>query len=32
MNSSLLQRIVRVVRDMNYAGRRVIELRAPWIG
>jgi len=32
MSTSLLQRIVRVVRDMNYANRRVVELRAPWLG
>jgi hypothetical protein len=31
MNSSLLQRIVRVVRETNYASRRMVELRAPWI-
>jgi hypothetical protein len=34
MNSSLVQRVVRVVRvvrEMNYASRRVVELQAPWI-
>lgn len=31
MNSRLLQRVVRIVRDMNYASRRVVELQAPWI-
>lgn len=32
MSSSLVQRVVRIVRGMNYASRRVTELRAPWIG
>jgi hypothetical protein len=31
MNSSLLQRIVWIVREMNHASRRVVELQAPWI-
>jgi hypothetical protein len=29
MNSSLLQRVVRIVREMNYASRRMVELKAP---
>jgi hypothetical protein len=29
MNSSLLQRVVRIVREMNYASRRMVEFRAP---
>jgi len=31
MNSSLLRRVVRIMREMNYASRRVVELQAPWI-
>lgn len=31
MNSRFLQRVVRIVRDMNYATRRLVELQAPWI-
>jgi hypothetical protein len=31
MNSSLLQRIVRLVREMNYASRRMVELRTSGI-
>jgi len=31
MNSSLLRRVVRIVRDMNDASRRVVERQAPWI-
>jgi hypothetical protein len=31
MNGSLLQRIVWIVREMNYASRRVAELQASWI-
>jgi hypothetical protein len=29
MNSRLLRRAVRIVREMNYASRRIVELRAP---
>jgi hypothetical protein len=32
MNGSLLQRVVRIVREMNDASRRLLELQAPWIG
>jgi hypothetical protein len=31
MNSSLLRRIVRLMREMNYASHRMVELQAPWI-
>ena len=35
MSSTLLhasfKRIRRIVRDMSYASRRVVELQAPWI-
>jgi hypothetical protein len=35
MSSRLLyvsyERIRRIGREMNYAGRRVVELQAPWI-
>jgi hypothetical protein len=29
MNSSLLRRIIRLMREMNYASRRMVELQAP---
>jgi hypothetical protein len=31
MNTGLVQRVVQIVRAMNYASRRVVELQAPWI-
>lgn len=35
MSSTLLyvgyERIRRIGRDMSYAGRRVVEVQAPWI-
>jgi hypothetical protein len=31
MISSLLRRAVRIVREINDASRRAVELQAPWI-